>query len=166
MNCYYSNLIEGHNTHPRDIDRSLAADYSDPLAELHLNYEAVPMYVATVEGDHEPFDVATYRVERMKYGKRGKEKDPTTVIYNSRLTVKGIPLDAYKYVVNGKPAIDWVIERQCVKTDQASGIVNDANDWALETMNNPRYPLELLLRVITVSLETVKIIEALPRIDP
>ncbi|VAY88914.1 conserved hypothetical protein [mine drainage metagenome] len=60
--------------------------------------------------------------------------------------------------MNGKPALDWVVERQCVKTDKDSGIVNDANDWAVETMKNPRYPLELVQRVITVSLETLKIV--------
>ena len=85
--------------------------------------------------------------------------------YNSQITISGIPLEAYDYVVNGKPAIDWVIERQCVKTDKDSGIVNDANNWATETMQNPRYPLELLLRVITVSLETMKIVNALPKLD-
>jgi predicted helicase len=66
---------------------------------------------------------------------------------------------AYDYVVNGKPAIDWVLERQCVKTDKDSGIVNDANDWAIEAMHNP---LELLVRVVTVSVETMKIVNALP----
>jgi predicted helicase len=68
-------------------------------------------------------------------------------------------------VVNGKPALDWVVERQCVKTDKDSGIVNDANDWAIDTMGNPRYPLELFLRVITVSLETMKIVRALPTLE-
>ena len=58
-----------------------------------------------------------------------------------------------------------MIDRQCVKTDKDSGIVNDANNWAAETMNNPRYPLELFLRVITVSLETMKIVKALPPLD-
>ena len=99
------------------------------------------------------------------FGKAGKEKDLSTVQYNHRITVRGIPLDAYKYVVNGKPAIEWVMERQAVKVDKASGIVNDANDWAVETMHNPRYPLELLLRVITVSVETMQIINALPKMD-
>lgn len=69
------------------------------------------------------------------------------------------------YIVNGKPALDWVVERQCVKTDKDSGIVNDANDWAVETMGNPRYPLELFMRVVTVSLETMKIVRALPVLD-
>ncbi|WP_242442873.1 type ISP restriction/modification enzyme [Magnetospirillum sp. 15-1] len=92
-------------------------------------------------------------------------KDKTILHYNDSITVTGIPPEAYEYVVNGKPALDWVVERQCVKTDKDSGIENDANDWAVETMGNPRYPLELFLRVITVSLETMKIVKALPPLD-
>jgi predicted helicase len=133
------------------------------LADLHLNYETVPLYPATIDGNPKTAD--DYRVEKMKYGKKGKDKDLTVLHYNARITVRGIPLQAYEYVVNGKPALDWIVERQCVKTDKASGIVNDANDWATETMNNPRYPLELFLRVITVSLETMKIVKALPVLD-
>ena len=135
------------------------------LADLHLNYETVPMYPLSIQGEDGKLDAAAYRVEKMKYGKRGQEKDLTTIIYNSRITVTGVPVEAYEYVVSGKPAIDWVIERQCVKTDKDSNIVNDANDWAIETMNNPKYPLELLSRVVTVSLETMKIVKALPRLD-
>ena len=97
-------------------------------------------------------------------GTRGRE-DKTTVIYNEHITIKNIPLEAYEYVVNGKPALEWVMERQCVKVDKDSGIVNDANDYAIETMNNPAYPLELFQRVITVSLETMKIVKSLPPLD-
>lgn len=68
-------------------------------------------------------------------------------------------------MVNGKSAIAWVMERQDVSTHKASGIVNDANDWAIETMGNARYPLELLQLVITVSLEKVEIVKALPDLD-
>jgi predicted helicase len=132
------------------------------LAGLHLNYESLPMYPANVTGGGADAD---YRVEKMKYGKQGKDKNLTTLIYNHKITVTGIPLEAYDYVVNGKPALDWVVERQCVKTDKDSGIVNDANRWAIETMHNPRYPLELFLRVITVSLETMKIVRSLPKLD-
>ena len=132
------------------------------LAELHLNYETVPMYPATVTGGVSDAD---YRVEKMKYARTGKDRDLTTLIYNPKITVTGFPLEAYDYVVNGKPALDWVVERQCVKTDKDSGIVNDANDWAIDTMHNPRYPLELFLRVITVSLETMKIVRGLPPLD-
>ena len=132
------------------------------LAGLHINYESVPMYPAQVDIKGSP---VSYRVDKMKFGGRGKEKDKTTIVYNNQITVSGVPLEAYQYVVNGKSAIDWVIERQCVKTDKASGIINDANDWAVETMNNPKYPLELLLRVITVSVETLKIVKSLPVLE-
>lgn len=115
--------------------------------------------------DNAPLADADYRVEKMKYGKQGKETDRSILHYNHRITLTGIPLEAYDYVVNGKPALDWVVERQCVKTDKDSGIVNDANDWATETMKNPRYPLELFTRVVTVSLETMKIVRGLPKLD-
>ena len=104
-------------------------------------------------------------MKKVKYGKRGKDKDLTTLHYNDKITLTGIPLEAYDYIVNGKPALDWVVERQCVKTDKDSGIVNDANDWAVDTMKNPRYPLELFQRVITVSLETMKIVRSLPGLE-
>lgn len=62
-------------------------------------------------------------------------------------------------------ALDWIVDPQCVKPDKDSGIVNDANDYPIETMNNPRYPLELFQRVVTVSIETMKIVKSLPRLD-
>jgi len=132
------------------------------LAELHLNYETVAPYPVKIDSGGATLTDADYRVDKMKYGKNGKEKDLTTLHYNVKVTLTGIPLEAYDYIVNGKPALDWVVERQCVKTDKDSGIVNDANDWAVDTMNNPRYPLELFMRVITVSLETMKIVKGLP----
>lgn len=135
------------------------------LAELHLNYETVEPYPLKIEAGGKPLTSADYRVDKMKYGKRGKDKDLSTLIYNGKITLTGIPLEAYDYVVNGKTALDWVVERQCVKPDKASGIVNDANDWAIETMGNPRYPMELFMRVVTVSLETMKIVKGLPKLD-
>ncbi len=131
------------------------------LADLHLNYETVQPYPLTIEAKG-PLADADYRVEKMKFAKKG---DKTTVIYNGKITLRAIPEAAWDYVVNGKAALDWVMERQCVKTDKASGIVNDANDWAIETMGNPKYPLELFQRVVTVSLETQKIVAALPSLN-
>lgn len=131
------------------------------LAELHLNYETVAPYPLTIEAK-DTLTNADYRVEKMKFAKKG---DKTTVIYNHRITLKNIPEAAWDYVVNGKAALDWVMERQAVRIDKASGIVNDANDWANETMGNPKYPLELFQRVVTVSLETQKIVKALPKLD-
>lgn len=135
------------------------------LANLHLNYETIEQYPATLVTKNKNLEDSDYYVQKMKYGRNGKDKDLSTIIYNDKITIKDIPLEAYDYIVNGKSAIDWVVERQGVKTDKASGIVNDANDWAIETMHNPAYPLELLLRVITVSLETMKIVRNLPKLD-
>ncbi|KKZ59267.1 DEAD/DEAH box helicase [Haemophilus haemolyticus] len=149
------------------------------LAELHLNYETVPMYQDVLFkgglkllGNQITGGVGEdFYVEKMKFGKKMDEEtgkkvdDKTTVIYNSQFTLTNIPEEAYDYVVNGKPALEWVMERQSVKTDKASGIVNDANDWAIETMNNPRYSMELFLRVVTVSLETMRIVRALPTLN-
>ncbi|MBD0684985.1 damage-inducible protein [Pseudomonas sp. PSB18] len=131
------------------------------LADFHLNYETVELYPLTIETKGQLTN-ADYRVEKMKFAKKGEKN---TVIYNTRITLKGIPEAAWDYVVNGKAALDWVMERQAVRTDKASGIVNDANDWAVETMGNPKYPLELFQRVVTVSLETQKIVKALPKLD-
>ena len=94
-----------------------------------------------------------------------KKDQKDTVVYNNAITIREIPLEAYDYVVNGKSALEWVMKRQGVSTHKDSGIVNDANDWAIETMNNATYPLDLFLRVITVSLETMKIVKALPKLD-
>ena len=115
------------------------------LGDLHLNYETVEPYpVDHRQGDlrsahHDP---RIYRVEKMTFGgKRPRRtRQDRRVIYNDNITITGIPLEAYDYVVNGKPALEWVMERQCVKTDKDSGIVNDANDWAIETMEQPGVP--------------------------
>lgn len=147
-------------------------DAGRALGHLHVNFESVEPYMVTFkEGDHrlipeaQADPVKFYRVKKMKLGGKGKTKDRTTVIYNDRITMQNIPLEAWDYVVNGKPALDWVMERQVVKTDPASGITNDANDYANETVGNPRYPLELFQRVITVSLETMRIVNGLPELE-
>lgn len=143
------------------------------LADLHLNYETVPMYTGVkFSGSLKGLKLAPqqiiggadedFRVIKMKFAKKD---DKTKIVYNSKITVENIPEAAYDYIVNGKSAIEWVMERQAVTTDKKSGITNDANDWAADTMHNPRYPLELLLRVINVSLETQKIVYALPKLD-
>lgn len=147
-------------------------DAGRALGNLHTNFETVePAMVTFKEGDHKLYPEAEadpvkfYRVKKMKFGRKGKEKDKTTVIYNDRITMQNIPLEAYEYVVNGKPALEWVMERQIVKTDKASGIVNDANDYANETVGDPRYPLDLFRRVITVSMETMNIVNGLPKLE-
>jgi predicted helicase len=140
------------------------------LGDLHVNYETVHPYPVTIkQGDLRLADIknpeAFYRVTKWTFGKSGKDKDKTTVIYNANITMQDVPLEAYDYVVNGKPALEWVMERQVVKTDKASGIENDANRYAIETMGNPAYPLELFQRVITVSLRTMEIVRGLPKLE-
>lgn len=148
------------------------------LAALHLNYETIATYPVKFTGKlkhtgkdfsnacSEDFYVTKMRHPKVRCPETNKSvNDLTRITYNAKITLEDIPLEAYDYVVNGKPAIAWVMERQGVSTHKDSGITNDANDWAIETMGNPRYPLELLQRVITVSLETMKIVNNLPKLD-
>ena len=152
-------------------DFRMFRDAGKRLGELHVGYESVDLYPAEIATGGKALSTmqpkAAYRVTKMKHPGSGRNKDRTTVIYNPYITIRNIPEDAWDYVVNGKPALQWVMLRQCVKTHKASGIVSDANRYAIETVGDPRYPLDLFLRVITVSLETMKIVRALPelRID-
>ncbi|MDQ1176979.1 type ISP restriction/modification enzyme [Microbacterium sp. SORGH_AS_0421] len=148
---------------PRIPKSSAFAEFTDAgrrLAELHLNYETVepyPLAEAMTPG-------ASLRVEKMRYLKRGREADKTTIVYNSGITVSGIPEQAQEYMLGSRSALDWIMERYQIKTDKSSGIVNDPNDWAAE-QGNPRYILDLIARIVTVSVETVKLVNALPALD-
>ena len=137
------------------------------LGDLHVGFDRVdpwPLEFANGSWDAPAgTDPATYfRVQKMKLGGTQKEPDRTTLIYNSNITVTGIPDAAWDYEVNGKPALKWVMERQAVSTHRDSGIVNDANHYATETIGDPSYPLKLLACVIRVSMETNRIVEGLP----
>jgi predicted helicase len=126
------------------------------LAEIHLNYESVPPYEGVkVEGEDSKF----FKVEKMRFPK----KDQKDIIYfNSQITISNIPLEAYEYVVNGKSAIEWIMERYQITTHKESQITNDPNDWA-EEVGNPRYILDLLLSIINVSMQTRDLIGKLPK---
>ena len=134
------------------------------LADLHLNYESFEPYPdVEVEGQHMVTgreDYEFYRVSKMRFLKKD-QKD--TIIYNGQLTIKNIPEKAYEYVVNGKSAIEWIMERYQVKTDKKSGITNDPNDWSKEH-ENPSYIFNLLLSIINVSVQTVDIVNELPKL--
>lgn len=137
------------------------------LAELHLGYESVEPY-AGCRTLYSPLtnrgDEISYRVEKMRFGKLdSKTADKRIIHYNAGITIENIPLEAYDYVVNGKSAIEWVMERYAVKKDPASLITNDPNDWCREH-DDPKYIYNLLLRIITVSLETMKIVRSLPKL--
>lgn len=127
------------------------------LAELHLSYEQVPRYDSVnVIGEEYGF----FRVEKMRFPKKD-QKD--TIIFNSKISIQNIPSKAYEYVINGKSAIEWVMERYQITTHKESQITNDPNDWS-EEVGNPRYILDLILSVINVSVQTVGIVKNLPKL--
>lgn len=132
------------------------------LADLHLNYESVKPYskckIYIYPG-------ANYKVTKMKFGKsKNNNKDKTIIEYNEKITISNIPEKAYEYIVNGKSAIEWIMERYAISTDKKSGIVNDPNDWCKE-VNDEKYIFNLLLRIINVSIQTVDIVNSLPKLN-
>ncbi|TFD26720.1 damage-inducible protein [Cryobacterium lyxosi] len=145
---------------PKVKDFDAFASAGRRLSALHLGYETVDMYPL-----HEEVTAnADFRVVKMRYPGVGTKKDRSRVIYNAKITVSGIPEEAHKYMLGSRSAVDWIVERYQVKIDKPSGIVNDPNDWA-EEQGNPRYILDLLARIVTVSVETVKIVNSLPALD-
>ena len=140
------------------------------LADLHVNYEQVEPYAGcTVSGLEEGANASDLRVTKLKYGKIAGKKgnaalDKTKIVYNDQITITDIPLEVQDYMVNKKSALDWVVDRCGVSIDKASQIVNDFNNMA-EEMGDPQYILHLILRVITVSLETNKIVASLPALS-
>jgi predicted helicase len=132
------------------------------LAQWHLNYENVEPYPLKEHSDQFAFEEKEhYRVRKMSFGKRGGKEDKTTIIYNSHITLAGIPIEAYDYVVNGKPALEWIMERYQFTRDKDSQITNDPNDWS----DDPQYILNLFKRMVRVSLETMKIVNGLPALN-
>ncbi len=126
------------------------------LADIHLNYESQPFADVEVIGtEHDDF-----RVDKLRFAK----DDRTTLIYNRHIKIRNIPPRAFDYVVNGRSPLEWIIDRYRVKTDKASGIVNDANAWGVDH-GNQRYILNLILSSITVSLRTLDIVDNLPSVD-
>lgn len=136
------------------------------LADLHLNYETVEPYKDAVVTGEKPLegndsDYEYYKIpDKMRFKSK---QDKSTIYYNGHIVVSNIPEKAYEYIVNGKSAIEWLVERYCVSVDKASQIKNDCNDWALEH-KKPRYILDLLLSVINVSVQSVDIINSLPHL--
>lgn len=133
------------------------------LATLHIGYEGVDPY-PLCEVINSRVDTAGehfYRVQKMTFGKNSKIPDKSTIIYNNNVTLTGIPTEAYEYTLGSRSAIEWIMERYQAKADKASGIVNDPNNWASE-VGDPRYIVDLLRRVVTVSLKTVGLVKGLP----
>jgi predicted helicase len=134
------------------------------LSELHLNYETVPAFEGVnVKLPDVKYQMDVYefhRVEKMRFPKKDQKE---TIIYNSRIIIENIPVKAFEYIVNGKSAIEWIMERYQLSTHKESGIKNDPNDWSRE-VEQPSYILDLLLSIINVSVQTVDIVEGLPKV--
>jgi predicted helicase len=132
------------------------------LAEWHLNYETIEPYPLDEVAEKLQLDPDTfYKVQKMTFARNGKEVDKTTIVYNSYITLSGIPLEIYDYKVCDKSALEWIIERYQVTKDPDSGIENDPNDCS----DDPRYIIDLLKRIVRVSIETVKIVNSLPALN-
>lgn len=136
------------------------------LAELHLNYETVEPFPleeissGSIAGvSDEAFNF--YRVNKPSFGAR---KDRSRIIYNPRITLDGIPDEAFDYQVNGKSALEWILDRYQVTTHKDSQIINDPNDYCRE-VGNPRYIVDLIKRIVTVSVDTMKIVAQLPALE-
>ncbi|MEB3191136.1 MAG: DEAD/DEAH box helicase [Snowella sp.] len=129
------------------------------LAYWHLNYETIEPYNLKEYQDKLYLEPEEYRVEKMVFSKRNKDK--TSIVYNSHITLADIPLETYDYIVNGKSALEWIIERYQITKDKDSSIVNNPNDWS----DDPRYIVDLVKRIVRVSLETVKIVNSLPPLN-
>lgn len=125
------------------------------LAELHLNYEAIAD--ASAFGLEISITKEDYSVSKMKFKKVGKDNDKGTIVFNDHITISNIPERAYEYVVNGRSAIEWIMESYRVKTDKDSGITDDPNKYGDE-----KYIFNLLISVISVSLKTLDLIDSMP----
>ncbi len=153
---YSSDLQKALPRIPLIKDTEKYIKIGNELAQLHLNYEDQPSWngVEVVISNSNP----NYKVTKMKHPKK---EVLDTIIYNEHITIKNIPEKAYEYVVNGRPAIEWIIDQYRVKTDKKSGITDDPNEYS----DNPKYILNLLLSIITVSMRTLELIDELPEFE-
>ena len=131
------------------------------LGQWHVGYETIEPYPLTVQKHKLHEDESFYTVTKLAFGKKEKQVDRSTLLYNSNVTISGIPNETHEYIVNGKSALAWVMERYQVTVDKDSGIRNDPNDWSREHQD-PQYILRLIEQVVRVSVETVRIVNALP----
>lgn len=140
-------------------DKEKYVEIGKKLMDLHINYEKVPMYDGiSIESKSNP----SYEVKKMKFAKVKKsEKDRSTIIFNTDLTIKNIPDKAYEYIVNGRSAIEWIMDQYQVKTDKKTGITDNPNNFS----DDPKYIFNLLLRIINVSVQTVDLVNSLPKLE-
>ena len=136
-------------------------DAGRALGTWHLGNESVEPYPVVEESKRLVMEPGDYRVTKMSFGKKDGKPDKTVIVYNEHLTLRGIPIEAYDYVVNGKPAIEWIMERYAQTTDKDSGIKNDPNAWSTDN----RYIVDLVKRIVRVSVESALIVKDLPGLN-
>lgn len=152
---YANDLKRGVPRIPNLKHKNKFVDIGKQLAELHLNYESIPLYKDLIIDEK---DNVCYKVKRMRFAKKGfKDK----IIFNESLSISNIPEKAFEYVVNGRPAIEWIINQYQVKLDRASGIVDDPNLYS----DDEKYIFNLLLRIINLSVQTVDLVNSLPPLE-
>ena len=155
---------------PRAAGFHTYASVGRELADLHVNYERVEPYPSVQEEAslHAPADPwERYRIgeRKMRFPKLGRrDKDFTRLEYNDYVTLTGIPAEAQGYSISGRSPLEWIIDRYHVKTDKASGIVNDPNNF-LREQGHPDAVVDLIKRLVTVSMRTQELLETLPKLD-
>lgn len=149
---------------PKVKDFTAFRDAGRELGKLHMDYETVVQHPGLVVSTGSTSGEPSLLVTKMRYGGKRPNLDKTTIVYNDEITISGIPLEAHEYLLGSRSALDWILERYQVTVDKASKIKNDPNDWGLEH-GNPRYILDLIGSIVTVSLETVRIVTGLPGLE-
>lgn len=136
------------------------------LTDLHIGYEDLvpyPLDERVLPGAPED-EFERYAVTKMKYAGKAGSWDKTRINYNAFIDIEGIPEDAQRYMLGSRSGLDWIIERYQIKTDKPSGIENDPNNWSREH-SQPRYIINLIGRVVALSLETNRIVDGLPSLE-
>jgi predicted helicase len=139
-------------------DFAAFAEAGRSLADLHVNYESVAPYPLAEQAPFSADPWETFRVEKMRWADKSTKK---AIVYNRHVTLGDIPAQAHRYQLGSRSALEWLIDRYQVKTDKASGIVNDPNDWCREH-SDPRYIVDLVKRIVRVSVETMSVVDGLP----
>lgn len=143
------------------------AEAGQRLMDLHIGYESVKPYPLQVQTTTalgmDAWELYAVGDKRMKFSTEDGVEDKTTLVYNSYVTLSDIPKEAYRYQLGWRSALEWVVNSYYIETDEDSGIVNDPNAWSRK-VGNPRYILDLIGRVIAVSLKTMRIIDQLPHL--
>ena len=145
------------------LDSDKISQIGKELGDLHLNYENAKKHKSQLVIKPNKLNKKDlYKVEKMKIN---RNKDIFDIVYNSYIEIKNLPLEILDYKISGKSPVEWVIDRQMIKIDKKNDIINDANDYANDIMKNSAYPLELLQKIITLSIETAKLVNTLPKLN-